>query len=148
MKKISFKLIIVIIGCFISSSCEKMVNEPNMPSAYDGRRVENQGTIYVSNRNVIFRAWDDGNIDGDIITLVVNDHVIISNYTLAGFNNKKEISVKLDNNGFNYILLFIVDEGSELSNTAALSIDDGTGEQDMVLTADLNFNGAMNIYVQ
>ena len=148
MKKINFILILVIITSLLSVSCEKMVSEPNMPSSYDGRTVDDQGTLYVSNRNVILRAWDNGNIDGDIITLVVNGGVVLSSYTLDGFANKKELDIKLDNNGYNYLLLFVNNEGSELSCTAALSIDDGTGEQDMVLTSDLTYSGAVSIYVQ
>ncbi|HNW70253.1 MAG TPA: hypothetical protein PKI01_07620 [Bacteroidales bacterium] len=148
MKKINFILILVIIISLSSVSCEKMVSEPNMPSSYDGRTVDDQGTLYVSDRNIILRAWDNGNIDGDVITLVVNDHVILSNYTLDGISNKKELDVKLDNNGYNYILLFVNNEGSELSCTAALTIDDGTGEQDLVLSSDLTYCGAMSIYVQ
>lgn len=148
MKKINFILILVIIISLLSVSCEKMVSEPNLPSSYDGRMVDDQGTLYVSNRNVILRAWDNGSIDGDIITLVVNGGVVLSNYTLDGFANKKELDIKLDNNGYNYLLLFVNNEGSELSCTAALSIDDGTGEQDMVLTSDLTYSGAVSIYVQ
>jgi len=148
MKKINFVLILVAIGCFMSTSCVKMVTTPNMPSSYDGRPVDDQGTVYVSNRNVTIRAWDSGDIDGDIISLIVNGDVVLSSYTLDGPLNKKEISVKLDNNGYNYILLYAHNEGSISPNTAALSIDDGTGEQNLVLSADLLTNGAMSIYVQ
>jgi len=148
MNRISFILILVIILNFIAGACEKMVTEPNLPSSYDGRTVDDQGTLYVSNRNVILRAWDNGSIDGDVITLVVNGSVVLSNYTLDGFANKKELDIKLDNNGYNYLLLFVNNEGSELSCTAALTIDDGTGEQDMVLTSDLSYSGAVSIYVQ
>jgi len=148
MKRISFILILVIIISLIAGSCEKMVSEPNMPSTYDSRTVDDQGTLYVSNRNIILRTWDNGNIDGDIITLVVNNEVILSDYTLDGLANKKELDIKLDNSGYNYILLFVNNEGTELSCTAALTIDDGTGEQDLILSSDLTYSGAMSIYVQ
>lgn len=148
MKKIQWRTAGIVLCCFFLVCCEKQVDEPNIPSTYNGRSVTDQGIIYVSGRNITVRAWDNGNIDGDIITLVVNDIEVLSHYTLDGFNNKKEISINLENNGYNYILLYIDDEGSELSNTAALSIDDGTGEQDLVLTSDMASCGAMSIYVQ
>lgn len=148
MKKINFVLILVATGCIMLASCVKTVTTPNMPSTYDGRPVDDQGTVYVSDRNVTFRAWDSGTIDGDIITLIVNGEVVLSSYTLDGPNNKKEVKVKLDNNGYNYVLLFAHNEGSISPNTAALSLDDGKTVQDLVLSADLLTNGAMSIYVQ
>jgi hypothetical protein len=119
---------------------------PNMPDSYNGRPVDDQGTIYVSNKNVTFNVWDSGQIDGDIITLVVNDKEVISYYTLTGF--KKSVSVTLSNKGYNYVLLYAHNEGSLPPNTAAVSIDDGSGEQTIILSANLSTNGAYNIVVE
>jgi hypothetical protein len=121
------------------------VSEPNVPSTYRGRSVNVQGTVTVSSKNVTFRVWDSGVIDNDIITLVVNGDDVLSNYTLTG--TKRDISVTLDNKGYNYVLLFAHNEGDIPPNTAALSIDDGTTEQTLVLSADLSTNGAYNIIV-
>lgn len=122
------------------------VTEPNVPDTYSGRSVDVQGTVYVSSKNVTFRVWDSGQIDGDIITLVVNGNEVLSYYTLTG--TKRDISVTLDNNGYNYVLLYAHNEGSIPPNTAALSIDDGVTEQDLVLSANLTTNGAYNIVVE
>ena len=122
------------------------VTEPNVPDTYSGRSVDVQGTVYVSSKSVTFRVWDSGQIDGDIITLVVNGSEVLTYYTLTG--TKRDVSVTLDNNGYNYVLLYAHNEGSLPPNTAALSIDDGNTEQDLVLSADLSTNGAYNIVVQ
>lgn len=119
--------------------------DPTVPTSYDGRVVDVQGTVYVSSRNVTFYVWDSGTIDDDNVTLIVNGNVILSNYTLTG--TKKAISYTLSNYGYNYVILYANNEGSIPPNTCALSIDDGNGEQDLVLSADLSTNGAYNIYV-
>ena len=119
-----------------------------MPATYDGRAVKDQGTIYVSDRDVMLQIWDNGSADGDMITLIVNDMVVLSNYTLEGIANKKEIDLKLDNEGYNYLLVFINDDGSLSPDETVIAIDDGTGEQQSVLTGSAAFCGALNIYVQ
>lgn len=148
MKNINFILILFIVACVVLVSCEKMVTSPNMPATYDNRPVKDQGTVYVSDRDVGLKIWDNGIVDGDIISLVVNDKLVLSNYGLCDFGNKKEIDLKFDNDGYNYILLFINEAGSVLSDTTALTIDDGTGEQDMFLSSDLTYCGAISVYVQ
>lgn len=149
MKNLYF--IIIAIATLTLSSCFSdylyvTVDEPNVPTEYSGRPVDVQGTVYVSSRNVTFRVWDSGTIDDDNVTLIVNGVTILSNYTLTG--DKKEISYTLSNYGYNYILLFANNEGTISPNTCAVSIDDGTGEQTLTLSANLSTNGAYSIYVE
>ncbi|HPI31318.1 MAG TPA: hypothetical protein PLS26_12410 [Bacteroidales bacterium] len=148
MKNINFVLIFVIASAFLSASCEKMVMEPNMPETYEGRPVNEEGTVYVSDKKIILNIWAKSATDTDIITLVVNNKVVLSEFTLGGAGNKKELSLKMDNEGYNYILLYINDSGNVSPTEAMVTIDDGTGGQEMTLTADLTYCGAANIYVQ
>lgn len=115
-----------------------------IPSTYDGRPVKVLGDIHIASKNVTFYVWDSGQIDGDIITLVFNDKVIIPKSTLRGPSDKMSASVIMTK-GYNYVLLFAHNEGSIPPNTAAISINDGTGEKNLVLSADLQTNGAYNI---
>ncbi len=149
MKKIA-ALIVVSTIVFLSSCIDYSgygtQTDPTVPDTYDGRSVDVQGTIYVSDRNVTFNVWDSETVDGDIISLIVNGNEVISNYTLTA--DKKSVSVKLDNNGYNYVILYAHNEGDLPPNTCALSIDDGFSEQVITISADLNTNGAYNIYVE
>lgn len=121
-------------------------DEPNVPSTYKGRPVDVQGTVNVTSRDVTFNVWDSGTEDGDIISLYVNGSSVFSNFTLT--KSKSSRSVTLDNRGYNYVLLYAHNEGSISPNTAALSIDDGTQEKTLTLSANLSENGAYNIYVE
>lgn len=153
LNKILKSVVMTICVAFLFTSCskkdevDKNSNDKSIiPSSYQGRSVESQGTYYVSKKQVTLYVWDSGTIDGDIISLLVNGKVVLANYTLTG--SKKPISVTLDYSGYNYILLFAHNEGSISPNTAALSIDDGKGEQDLILSADLQKNGACDVIVK
>lgn len=119
---------------------------PIVPTTLNGRPVEVQGTATVAYHIVTFNVWDSGAIDGDIISLNVNGQWVLQNYTLTG--SKKSISVTLNKAGYSYVALFAHNEGSSPPNTAALSINDGTGEQTLVLSANLSTNAAYNIVVK
>lgn len=129
-------------GC---SSSGPNYDEPIMPSTFADRPVEDQGTHTVRNTSVTFYLWDSQQIDGDIVTFVVNGKTVASEYTLTG--RKKAYPFKL-HSGYNYILLFAHNEGSLKPNTAAVSVDDGDREKTLVLNASLKTNGAMNIVVE
>jgi hypothetical protein len=129
------------VGC----SSDKAVDSPNVPSTFMGRPVKVEGTVSVSSKNVTFYVWDSEVIDGDRISLIVNGNTILSDYTLTG--SKHSVSYKLDNRGYNYVMLYAHNVGSIPPNTAALSIDDGDEEQMLVLSADLSTNGAYSIYL-
>ncbi|MCK9612803.1 MAG: hypothetical protein WC401_03905 [Bacteroidales bacterium] len=146
MKSFYFPFFIMAILSVMATSCEKSVLTPNMPSEYEGRPVVDQGTIYVTGKNITIWLWDSGEIDGDVVTLVLNDKIILDSYTLEA--TKKELQVELPNLGYNYLLLFVNSEGLLSQNTAALAIDDGTGEQSLIIQSSLQSSGAVSIYVQ
>jgi len=131
-------------GC-TENPTEPIANEPNVPSTLRGRAVNVLGTVSVTNKNVTFNVWDSGQIDGDIISLNVNGDWVLENYTLGA--TKRAISVTLPSRGYSYVVLYAHNEGSLPPNTAALSINDGTREQNLVLSANLQTNGAYNLRV-
>ena len=145
IRVVAFAATLAITGC--SDLFGPDYSEPNVPPAFQGRPVETQGTVTVSNRNVTFSVWDHGNlVDGDIISLVINGRTVVSEHTLT--RTKHTVSVSLNPNGYSYVMLYAHNEGTSPPNTAGVSIDDGSGEQTFSLTADLETNGAYNIIVE
>jgi len=114
-----------------------------IPATFAGRSVTNQGKLNVSVRTIALYTWDSGVIDGDIVSLYLNGRIIVNQYTLTG--SKRRIDVSLDYCGYNYLLLFAHNEGSISPNTAAVSLDDGSGEKSIVLSANLSTNGAYDV---
>lgn len=153
LKKMAFVLIsamslMVFNSCSKSEDKQVRVEASNIPSTYEGRPVTvNPGNIELSSREVVFNVWDSGAVDGDIITLSVNGVKILSNYTLTG--EQKAIPVTLSNFGYNNVLLYAHNEGSYSPNTAAVSIVEKNGtEQILTLSADLLTCNATNLYVK
>ncbi len=117
-----------------------------IPATFFDRPVQDVGTINVTSKAVTFEVWDSQTVDGDIVTLIVNGRVILSEYSLEA--DKTSISVNLDNKGYNYIMLYAHNEGSISPNTAALSVTDSSGNtQNLTLSANLSSNSAYNIVV-
>lgn len=132
-------------GCGLIPT-EPVVYEPNVPTTFAGRPVEVQGTIELSSPNVTIYVWDSGQIDGDVVSLALNNRWILQGFTLTG--NKYAIHTTLNATGYSYLLLYAHNEGTISPNTAAVSIDDGSGEQVLTLSADLATNSAVNLLVQ
>ncbi len=120
---------------------------PTVPASYSGRCNDVQGTVTVGSRDVVFQVWDDGTIDGDIISLIVDGNVVLSQFTLAGPGNKKSVNVTLSNDGYHYVILYAHNVGSISPNTAAVSIGDGVRSQTLLISANLLTNGAYNVIV-
>ena len=120
-------------------------SKPTTPASFMGRPIDVQDNVTVKSNLVTLRVWDSGTIDGDIISLVVNGQTVLAQYTLTG--SKRAVSVALSN-GYNWVMIYAHNEGSIPPNTAALSIDDGTGERNVVLSANLSTNAAVNVLVQ
>lgn len=142
-------IVLVAFATFLVGGCitpTEPTPVPNVPTSFSGRSVDVQGEITVASPNVTVYVWDSGVIDGDIISLAVNGSWVTQNRTLTA--SKFAIPVKLNSKGYSYLLLYAVNEGSIRPNTAAISINDGTREQLLSLSANLTTNGALNLVVR
>ncbi len=90
--------------------------------------------IEVQSRNLVLSVWDHNRIDGDIISLKVDDKYILTKYTLEAL--KKSVSYRLT--GFQaQLVLYAHNLGDIPPNTAAIEIDDGVSKQTIKLKATL-----------
>lgn len=117
---------------------------PTVPTSYGGRCTQVLGTVALGQRSVTFDVWDSETIDGDVISLIVNNAVVLSQYTLSGA--KHSVAATLEP-GYNYVLLYAHNEGSIPPNTAAVDLVEGGRRQNLVLSANLSTNGAYNLVV-
>ncbi len=106
------------------------------------REVEVDRVLEVKNNTVRVRVWDNGIIDGDILTLFVNGEMILENYRVT--RRKHETIVKLDK-PTNFLILHAINLGSISPNTVAVSVDDGIEEQVVIMSSNLDKSGAIMI---
>lgn len=106
------------------------------------RKVEVQRTLEVKSKQVKIKIWDNGIVDGDILTLFLNGEQIVKNYRVT--RNKLTIPVTLDQPK-NYIILHAISTGSISPNTVAVSVDDGHQDQMVILSSNLSTSGAIMV---
>jgi hypothetical protein len=107
-----------------------------------GRKVQAERVLEVRRKQVKIRVWDNGTVDGDVLSLFVNGELLLKNYRVT--RNKYELFVTLDK-PVNYLILHAINLGSISPNTVAVSVDDGTGEQVVIVSSNLDTSGAVMI---
>ena len=106
------------------------------------RQVEVQRTLEVKRKEVKIKIWDNGIVDGDVLTLFLNGEQIVKNYRVT--RKKLTIPVTLEQTN-NYIILHAINTGSISPNTVAVSVDDGTRDQVVILSSNLSTSGAIMV---
>ncbi len=105
--------------------------------------VTDAEVIEVKSRKINISVWDHNRIDGDIISLKLNDHYVLTRYPLEAA--KKTVPLRIT--GFNArLILYAHNLGDIPPNTAALEIDDGVSKQVIKLKA--NFDQSEAIVIQ
>jgi hypothetical protein len=124
------------------------VNNTSITPANSFSRTNKKlGCLDISGRSVKISVWDNGSIDGDIVSVYVNGKKVIDEVTMDGPSNKYSVNVDLDYSGFNYILLYAHNVGTISPNTASMSINDGSGDKTFQISSDLSTNGYFDIVV-
>lgn len=110
--------------------------EVEATNTFQGRiTTERQPPVGIKNTVLIIEIWDHKEIDGDIISLYLNEELILDNYTLKEHHHQLEITI--DKSKANYLMLYAHNLGEVPPNTAAISIDDGVEKQLRILRSDL-----------
>jgi hypothetical protein len=104
--------------------------------------VTDAEVIEVKSRKISISVWDHNRIDGDIISLKLNDHYVLTRYPLEAA--KKTVPLRIT--GFNArLILYAHNLGDIPPNTAAIEIDDGISKQVIKLKASLEQSEAIVI---
>ncbi len=106
------------------------------------RDVDVERVLEVKSKTVRIRVWDNGTVDGDVLSLFLNGEQIVKNYRVT--RQKHETIVKLDK-PTNFIILHALNVGSISPNTVAVSVDDGFQEQVVIISSNLDKSGAIMI---
>lgn len=104
------------------------------------RKVKVQRILQVHNENLRIKVWDNGVVDGDIVTLFLNGERLLHNYRVT--KHKRGILVKLKEE-YNFLILHAESIGDITPNTVAVSVDDGVKEQVIILSSNLRESGAV-----
>ena len=124
----------------------KVANFTRPPDVLNGRRVlpiRHEHRIELASRNLTFKVWDDQVVDGDIISLYVNDQEIISNYSITA--SQKVVSFNAAGLDKCYVFLHAHNLGRIPPNSVTMSITDGQNLHKVNLRSDLNGSAALEL---
>lgn len=106
------------------------------------RTVKVDRVIKVQSEKIWVQVWDNGTVDGDVITLFLNGERILHNQRVG---KRKLVIPARVRPGENMLILHAEDLGSIVPNTVAVAIDDGVKEQIIILSSNLSESGAILI---
>ncbi|MCG8330279.1 MAG: hypothetical protein MI974_21455 [Chitinophagales bacterium] len=106
------------------------------------RTVKIERVLEVSRPNIKLKVWDNGTVDGDVVTLFLNGERILHNHRVS--KRKIGIPVTLQQEA-NFLILHAEDLGDISPNTVAVAVDDGEKEQVIILSSNLEESGAVMI---
>lgn len=94
----------------------------------------NEATITVEQMPARIGLYDHKRVDGDIVTIFVNDRILVENHLLTKAVAYFDLPLQV---GENSIVLFAENLGHVVPNTAAIIIESGEQRKEVVLRSDL-----------
>lgn len=122
---------------------EKPAPAPIVKNELKGRAITTKTTIKVYNSKVILQVWDDKRVDGDIISLYLNDDCVLTKHSLT--RQRENVSVVLEPYVAKSLVLYAHNLGQNPPNTAALLVVDGEKKHKIELSGDLKKSEAVNL---
>jgi hypothetical protein len=121
-------------------------NEPEDSLEIEDRVIDVQAEVSLTSGTVTLNIWDNGEIDGDQLSVYLDGKVILEAYTLA--KEYKSIPLKLEKGKTYYLSVVAVSEGEFPPCTAVVTINDGVAESTITLVSDTSKNGTLKLTVQ
>ena len=106
------------------------------------REIKIERIIQVKNPHLRIKVWDNGTVDGDVVTIFLNGDQLLNKQRVS--KRKIAIPVSLEAE-YNFLILHAEDLGEITPNTVAVSIDDGVDEQIIILSSNLRESGAVMV---
>ena len=107
------------------------------------RQLIHRQTITVKSSEIDLYLWDNRKIDGDVISLFLNDSCILRSYALSSAT--KHVKVRVAPHGGNMLILYAETTGSIGPNTTAVTVVDGYTRQRVHLQAGMDRSEALEI---
>lgn len=156
-KSTSLLALSLIMSCMFSCNKEETTPTPtssgpvnkesNVTASSFGRTNKKLGCLDISGKSITIAVWDNETVDGDIVSVYVNNKRVINEVEMGGPSAKTSVTVDLDYAGFNDIKLYAHNLGQYRPNTAAMSIKDANGTKNFTIESDLETNGYFDLVV-
>lgn len=111
---------------------------------YNQRKQNVLEQLEVTNDSLVLSFYDNGVIDGDIISVYLNGNNVISNSKLLASATKKTVHLNTFNTSDSVTLVLVAETlGTLPPNTGLLIVEDGDKRYEVRFSADLQTNAAI-----
>ena len=106
------------------------------------RVTKSDQSFYFESDSLLLTLYDNGEVDGDTVTVLMNGNVIFSKVGLTTNANSKTIYITSDMDSVK-LVMYAENLGSIPPNTGLLIVNDGEKRYDVRFSADLKTNAAI-----
>lgn len=104
------------------------------------RSLSVQHQIDVSGPDIRLQVWDNGMVDGDVVSLFLNGDKLMNRIGVQKKRHSVQVHLEQD---LNLLVVVADDIGTITPNTVAISVYDGQREQILIMNADMKENGGV-----
>jgi len=108
----------------------------------DKRFTKSDQSFYFENDSLVLTLYDNGDVDGDTVTVIMNGNVIFSKAGLSTKANTKTVYITPNMDSVK-LVMYAESLGEIPPNTGLLIVNDGEKRYDVRFSADLNTNAAI-----
>lgn len=120
-----------------------VTTEKKMPEArYEKRNTDLLKTIEIDNASFTVDLYDNGDIDGDSVSLFFNGKLLLSNKRLGDKALRLKLDVDMDRD-INELIMYAENLGTIPPNTALMVINDGDNRYEVRISSDLQKSGVI-----
>ena len=107
------------------------------------RTIKTEQAVYFESDSLVLTLYDNGEVDGDTVTVVMNGNIIFSKIGLTTKANSKTIYINENTPDSIKLVMYAENLGEIPPNTGLLVVRDGENVYDVRFTADLKSNAAI-----
>jgi hypothetical protein len=115
--------------------------EKIVPSGFENRSNTILQTVNVENEKVFIELYDNGDVDGDSVSLFYNGKILLAHQRLTAQPIKVELPVNSDE--MNELVMYADNLGTIPPNTALMIVMDGKKRYEVRVTSDLKKSGTI-----
>lgn len=119
----------------------KVITPKNLPTGFEKRSNNILQTVNVENETVKIELYDNGDIDGDSVSLFYNGKVLLAHKKLTTQSITLELPV--NNDELNELVMYADNLGTIPPNTALMVVTDGNKRYEVRVTSDLKKSGTI-----
>jgi hypothetical protein len=117
-----------------------------LPAGYAERKKNVIRTLTVNTDSIMLRVYDNGVVDGDIVSVIYNDKVVIDKLSLT--SRAVVVKIPVSKKGINTLVFHAHNLGEFPPNTALLEILYGNKKEELTVSSDLTVSSAIDIEYQ